>query len=239
MRVVTLLSGGQDSTTALFWALEKWPLEDHCALTFIYGQRHMLAEVEASRRVVEIAAREGTPHERVRGIPHKVLEIPLGTFVPSALVEAEGKLEKTGGPGGLPTSFVPGRNLIFLAYAAAWCGAGGGGKVVIGASAVDYSGYPDCRPDFLNAMGAAMDWAMGEAADVELVAPLLALSKAATVQKARELGEACWRALGESWTCYDPPPPHRLAVPCGTCPACELRAKGFKDAGEIDPACPP
>lgn len=228
MRIVTLLSGGQDSTTALFWAKREWPQDEHCALTFVYGQRHLLAEVEAARAVVELA-----------GVTrHKVLEIPLGTFVPSALVEAEGKLEKTGGPGGLPTSFVPGRNLIFLSYAAAWCAAGGGGVVVIGASAVDYSGYPDCRPRFLRSMADSMTLAMGEAAGVGLDAPLLDLSKAATVRLARVLGPLCWEALGRSWTCYDPPPPHRLREPCGRCPACELRAKGFAEAGETDPALP-
>jgi 7-cyano-7-deazaguanine synthase len=224
-RCVTLLSGGQDSTTALFWAKNAQPTLGHVALTFVYGQRHALAEVEAARRVASLA---GVTH-------HKVLEIPLGSFVPSALVEAEGRIEKTGGPGGLPTSFVPGRNLIFLSYAAAWCAAGGGGSVVIGASAVDYSGYPDCRPEFLVSMSEAMQKAMGEAAGVQLVTPLLYLSKASTVELARSL-PGCWEALGHSWTCYSPPPPHRVAVPCGTCPACELRAKGFADAGEIDPA---
>lgn len=227
MRCVTLLSGGQDSTTALFWAKRAQPALDHVALTFVYGQRHMLAEVEAARRVAKLA---GVTN-------HKVLEIPLGSFVPSALVEAEGKIEKAGGPGGLPTSFVPGRNLIFLSYAAAWCAAGGGGHVVIGASGVDYSGYPDCRPEFMVSMADAMRKAIGEAADVQLVTPLLYLSKSATVQLAREL-LGCWDALGQSWTCYSPPPPHRVAVPCGTCPACELRAKGFAEAGELDPALP-
>lgn len=225
MKIVTLLSGGQDSTTALFWAKRAWPEAEQHALTIRYGQRHDAEEGRAASAVAQLA-----------GARQVVIESQLGGLVPSALTR-DTELCVDGGPANLPTSFVPGRNLVFLSYAAALAGAIGAKKIVLGVSAVDYSGYPDCRPEFIIAAQETVRLALDGLPTPALVTPLVLLSKASTVRLARELGPACWEALGESWTCYDPQhaPLTGTVMPCGVCSACALRAKGFADAGEVDP----
>jgi 7-cyano-7-deazaguanine synthase len=202
--VIVLLSGGQDSTTCLHWALERGPVE---ALVVDYGQRHF-REVGSAMTIANLAG--------VR-LHQGSIEFP----VRSALIDG-GPIGTR--PDGLPTTFVPGRNAALLALAA-----GLGPEVVIGCSSVDYSGYPDCRPNFLAAQEAALSLALDK--PVTIHAPLLHLSKRETVLLAYKLGPECWNALGHSWTCYVGD-----ERPCGECPACVLRAKGFAEAGYPDPA---
>lgn len=223
--ILTLLSGGQDSTTCLFWAKRSWPRERHVALSFDYGQSHAIE----LGRAVRIAALAGAEHRVVNlDLPRRTSELTGGT--PSAPWTTIG--------GDLPATFVPGRNLVFLAHAFAT--APDAKAIVFGASQVDYSGYPDCRAPFIGAMQQAGLEALGGTGPV-LHAPLLYRSKADTVRLARSL-RGCWEALGLSWTCYRPNHGRILLNadkgprPCGACAACLLRAKGFEEAGETDPA---
>jgi 7-cyano-7-deazaguanine synthase len=217
LNVVTLFSGGQDSTTCLHWALAQWPHATHVALSFDYGQRHARELASAAR----IAA--------LSDVEHRIVKVPINALGANALTDASVPV-KEGTDGGLPSTFVPGRNLVFVSLAAGLVGSmGGPGAIVIGASAVDFSGYPDCRPAFVAAAELAVQLALGQS-DVHVHAPLIERSKADTVRLARTLGTRCWRAVGISWTCYEGG--HR---PCGRCPACVLRARGFAEAGERDP----
>jgi 7-cyano-7-deazaguanine synthase len=185
------------------------------ALAIEYGQRHR-RELDAARDIAELA---GVELLRAR------VELPFASGLT--------REERIGlRPDGLPTTFVPGRNALFLALA------GGLAKsltthpagVVIGCSAVDYSGYPDCRPEFLQVQQASLRLAL-DLPGFNVVAPLVDRTKAQTVQLAYELGPECWNALSYSWTCYV-----GGRKPCGECPACVLRAKGFAEAGYPDPA---
>lgn len=214
--MIVLLSGGQDSTTCLYWALRHAAGAPVDALAVDYGQRHR-RELDAARCIANEA---GVQLHLAR------LDLPLA----SALTSGQ---ELGRRPDGLPTTFVPGRNGLFLWAAAGLAKQHGRNTVVIGCSAVDYSGYPDCRPEFLRAQQGAI--ALGlEMPNFTIAAPLIDRSKAQTVRMMRELdvrdGRA-WRALGMSWTCY-----LGGARPCGECPACVLRAKGFAEADLTDPA---
>jgi 7-cyano-7-deazaguanine synthase len=199
---------------------------DVVALSFAYGQRHAV-ELDAACAIAQQA-----------GVRHHVLSLPaLKDIGGSALVDDHLELRRDGGlrdthaPGGLPTSFVPGRNLLFLSTAAALAVAEGTTDIVTGVCQTDYSGYPDCRREFVDAFELAASRAMPSSAGPIVVhTPLMSLTKAETVRLARKL-PGCWEALALTVTCY------RGRPACGVCPACELRARGFADAGEIDPAC--
>jgi 7-cyano-7-deazaguanine synthase len=233
---LVLLSGGQDSTTALAMRLSTKvpPSEPVHALTIDYGQRHRI-ELAAARRVAK--------HFEV---PHDVVKVRFPA--PGSTLTAGGDVQ-TVRADGLPSTFVPGRNLHFLMVAAAHAHALGLTEVVIGASHVDYSGYPDCRPAFLRHAQSAIQTAL-DAPELAVHAPLLYSSKADTVRKMHALGEHAWAGLGLSWTCYDPQTQtkprlrgdrawrglYREHHPCGVCPACVLRAKGFAEVGLDDPA---
>lgn len=225
-RALVLLSGGQDSTTALFWARREYD-EVH-ALTVIYGQRHR-AEVGAARAIAELA----------RVASHSEIAVPIGALgVESALLEPGRVLKASGGlvdhamPEGLPNSYVPGRNLLFLTLAVQRAAVVGAGAVVAGVCETDFSGYPDCREVFVDAFAEAANLALPSSLrPISVETPLMHRSKAETVALARELGDDAWAALGLSVTCYEGKRPG-----CGRCPACELRAKGFREAGEVDPA---
>lgn len=210
---VVLLSGGQDSTTCLFWAMARGPV---AALAIDYGQRHA-RELAAAERIAKFA---GVPLHRAK------LSFP---FV-SGLTDRDARIGTR--LDGLPTTFVPGRNAVFLALAAGVAKEEGHVSVVIGCSAVDYSGYPDCRPGFLMKQREALRDGL-DMPTLEIVAPLVDRTKAQTVQIAYDLGPECWNALAHSWTCY-----LGGERPCGECPACVLRAKGFVEAGYPDPAGP-
>lgn len=252
MKVVVLFSGGQDSTTALFWAKREWPDATFHLLTLPYGQRHERAEIRAAEMIGERLWKRGVL--RGRDV-HAEPVIGPGVFGGgvyengtdqhhSALIDPRQPLT-SGDAKSLPSSFVPGRNLVLLSLAVAHAGVWGADKIVIGANAVDFAGYPDCRGDFLESMDRTASLALGRKpqerfpAESLIAAPLLELSKAQIVKLARELGPDCWEALALTWTCYDP---HWLGTgfqpyqPCGKCSACVIRAKGFADAGEKDPA---
>ena len=218
---VVLLSGGQDSTTCLAWAAARhdsglW--ETVIALSIDYGQRHQ-RELDAASA---IAMRFG--------VQHYVVSLGLGTAIPSALTTPGIGVRLSGGINDLPTTYVPGRNAVFLALAAGVAQAHDLERVVIGCSGVDYSGYPDCRPAFISAQEKALRLAL-DMGRLRIHAPLVDMTKRETVELARTLGPDCWKALALSWTCY-----LGAAQPCLECPACELRARGFNEAGFPDPA---
>jgi 7-cyano-7-deazaguanine synthase len=217
---VVLLSGGLDSATCLLIAREEG-FAVH-ALSFDYGQRH---RVELSRAKA-LAARYGACEHRVERI-----EIPTGT---SALTDSSLPVPKDRlGSEAIPSTYVPARNTVFLAHAVAWAETLRAFDVFLGANALDYSGYPDCRPEFLEAFERMAN--LGTRAGVEggghafrIRAPLLRMTKAEIVRRASELG----LDFGLTSSCYDPAPD---GEPCGHCDSCLLREKGFREAGIADP----
>jgi 7-cyano-7-deazaguanine synthase len=215
-KALVLLSGGQDSTTCLYWAINRFGCEEVSAISFDYGQRHRI-ELECAQA---IAAEAGVKH----------ICLPIDTFTAlggDALTDpdigVEPGVEETAS---LPNTFVPGRNLIFLTYAAARAWRQDIGNIVVGVAQTDYSGYPDCREETITALQQAIR--LGMESDVEIHAPLMHLSKKQTVELARDLGVLDAMAL--THTCYN-----GVRPPCGTCAACRLRAKGFEEAGVEDP----
>ena len=189
------------------------------ALSIDYNQRHRL-ELAAARR---IAASLGA--ER-----HIVLPMDLSAFGGSALT-ADIVVPKTGVEEGIPVTYVPARNTIFLSLALGWAEAAGARDLYIGVNALDYSGYPDCRPEFIAAFEGLAELATKAGVEGEpfrIRAPLQAMTKADIVREGTRLG----LDLGMSWSCYDPAPG---GLHCGLCDSCRLRAKGFEEAGIADP----
>ncbi|MDC7705678.1 7-cyano-7-deazaguanine synthase QueC [Vogesella indigofera] len=217
-KALVVLSGGQDSTTCLFWALREFGAANVEAVTFDYGQRHRI-ELDAARKVAELAGVRQT-------------QLPIDTFAAiggNALTDAAITPEqgaRDDADSTIPNTFVPGRNLIFLSFAAAFAYTRGIEHVVTGVAQTDYSGYPDCRENTLKALELALR--LGMDSRVTLHTPLMFMSKAETVQLAQEVG--AMGAMAWSHTCYNGDVP-----PCGHCAACELRAKGFAEAGIADP----
>jgi 7-cyano-7-deazaguanine synthase len=217
---VLLLSGGLDSYTA--GAIAKAEGYELYALTIRYGQVHA-REVEAARRV---AAALGVAR-------HLELDVPLSKIGGSALV-GDGEIPKDRSPsaGGIPPTYVPARNTVFLSLAMAWAEVLGAGAIVIGVNALDYSGYPDCRPEYLRAfqeLAALATKAGVEGRSLRILAPLLTLTKAEIIRRGLMLGVD----YGLTLSCYDPGPGGR---PCGHCDSCQLRARGFSEAGAADPS---
>jgi 7-cyano-7-deazaguanine synthase len=216
-KAVALLSGGLDSMVAAAIARESgFAL---LALTVDYGQRHRV-ELEAAAR---IAAELGA--ER-----HVVLPLDLRAFGGSALT-ADIAVPKGGLGSDVPVTYVPARNTIFLSLALGWAEAAGAAEIYIGVNALDYSGYPDCRPDFVAAferLAALATKAGDEGGQFRIATPLLHMSKADIVREADRLG----LDAGLSWSCYDPAPG---GSHCGLCDSCRLRARGFEEAGLADP----
>lgn len=219
-QAVVLLSGGLDSATAAALARrEGWTLN---GLTVRYGQVHAV-EIEAARRV---AAALGMAR-------HVELDVDLKAFGGSALV-GDGAIPKSDGgapTADIPATYVPARNTVLLSLALAWAEVIGAERIVIGVNAVDYSGYPDCRPEFIAAfeyLGSLATKAGVEGRGPRIWAPLQDLSKAAIVRLGVELG----LDFGLTHSCYDPGAGGR---PCGRCDSCVLRARGFADAGVVDP----
>lgn len=214
---IVLLSGGLDSMVAAALARERgFALH---ALTIDYNQRHRI-EIEAAER---IAGAVGV-------FRHVVLPLDLTAFGGSALT-AEIDVPKGGVGNDIPVTYVPARNTVFLALALGWAEAAGARDLYIGVNALDYSGYPDCRPAFIRAFEdlAALATKAGDAGERFTVhAPLLEMTKADIAREAARLG----LDAGLSWSCYDPAPDGRH---CGLCDACRLRAKGFAEAGLPDP----
>ena len=219
---VVLLSGGLDSATAAAWATSKgYRLS---ALSIDYGQRHR-CELDAAKNV---AASLGISD-------HVVLPIDLAAFGGSALVDPSMPVPKDRADAdighGIPVTYVPARNTVFLSLALAMAETRGAGAIVLGVNAIDYSGYPDCRPEFLAAFGevARLGTKAGvEGRPIELVAPLVTLSKAEIIRLGLSLG----LDYGLTTSCYDPDIDGR---PCGRCDSCLLRAAGFAAVGATDP----
>jgi 7-cyano-7-deazaguanine synthase len=208
---LVVFSGGQDSTTCLAWALNRFSRVE--AVFFDYGQRHRI-EVESARRIAQ--RRQITLHE---------LSVPtFGEIGGNALVDSDPILLE--GRRGLPSTFVPGRNLVFMTFAGALAWKLGIQDLITGVCQTDYSGYPDCRQDTMEALQKSLE--LGMEWPLRIHTPLMYLTKAQTVALAQT--EGALQDLAYSHTCYE-----GLYPPCGTCPACELRAKGFAEAGIPDP----
>ena len=221
-KAVVLLSGGLDSSTVV--AIAQAQNFEIYALSFSYGQRHT-AELEAA---VEIARQAGV-------VRHVTVDIDLRRFGGSALTDdievPKGRgIEEMAGE--IPVTYVPARNTIFLSYALAWAEVLGAGHIFIGVNAVDYSGYPDCRPEFIEAYERMANLATRVGVEGEtalcIETPLLTLSKAEIILRGIELGVD----YAQTNSCYDP---KDNGAPCQACDACLLRAKGFSDAGLEDP----
>jgi 7-cyano-7-deazaguanine synthase len=217
-RAVVLLSGGLDSTTVLGHARsEGW---EAYALSFDYGQRHR----EELVRAAEVAAMLGAAE-------HRVVRVDLGTFGGSALtaeIEVPKDREEMGED--IPVTYVPARNTVFLSLALAWAETLGAQHIFVVANAVDYSGYPDCRPAYLKAYEAMANLATKAAVEgrrIEIRAPLIDLPKKEIVKRAIALGVD----PAETVTCYQPDEDGRA---CGACDACRIRKAGFADAGIAD-----
>ncbi len=214
---VALISGGLDSYVAAACArADGYRL---LALSIDYNQRHQV-ELAAARRIAGILGAER----------HVVLPIDLSLFGGSALT-ADIDVPKAGVGADIPVTYVPARNTIFLSLALGWAEAAGGRDLFIGVNALDYSGYPDCRPEFIAGFEHLAELATKAGVEGEpfrIHAPLVDMSKADIVRRGTELG----LDLGVSWSCYDPAPG---GVHCGLCDSCRLRAKGFADAGIPDP----
>ena len=223
---VCLVSGGMDSAVVLAEAREQG-FAPH-ALSFRYGQRHAV-ELEAAARVAEALG----------AVEHRTVTVDLSALGGSALTDAmevpKDRSRDVIGEG-VPVTYVPARNAVFLAVALGWAELLGSTDLFVGVNAVDYSGYPDCRPAFLRAFEtlATLATAAGaeEGAAFRVHAPLMELSKAGIVLRGRELEVD----FGLTHTCYDPVPgPDGRALACGRCDACHLRLDGFREAGFEDP----
>jgi len=222
VKAVCLLSGGLDSSTCLAYALREG-YQAH-ALSFDYGQRHRVELAAAARVAAKLGAAE-----------HRVVKIDLRAMGGSALtsdlpVPKDRGWEEMGQ--GIPATYVPARNTIFLSFALAWAEALGASDIFIGVNAIDYSGYPDCRPEYIEAFERMANLATQAGVErgvrYRIHTPLIRLSKAEIVRLAVDLGVD----LRLTHSCYDPA---EDGGPCGGCDSCLLRRKGFEEAGIADP----
>lgn len=219
-KAIVLLSGGIDSTTCV--AIAKSEGFEICAMSFAYGQRHHV-ELSASRRVAAFfSVRE-----------HRVVTIDLKAFGGSSLTSTldvpKGRLDKKNRDE-IPNTYVPARNTIFLSFALGWAEVLGCGDIFIGVNALDYSGYPDCRPEYIKAFQAMANLATRAAVeghDLTLHAPLVNLTKAQIIRRGLDLGVD----YSLTHSCYDPNPEGHA---CGACDSCLIRKKGFEEAGVKD-----
>lgn len=219
-KAVVLLSGGIDSTTTL--AIAKAEGYDCHALSFDYGQRHKIELVAAKRVAQKIGVKE-----------HLIISFDMrkigGSALTSSIEVPEGEVE------GIPVTYVPARNTIFLSFALAWAEVLQCSSIFIGANVMDYSGYPDCRPEYLDAFEKMAN--LGTKIAVEgkinfkIEAPLLYMTKGEIIKKGIALGVD----YSLTWSCYDPKGDPENPIPCLKCPSCNYRLKGFKEAGIVDP----
>lgn len=217
---VVLLSGGMDSATALAVASRN-QARVHC-LTVVYGQRH-LREIRSARQLAR----------HFGATTHRIVRLPLRDLLRSALTDARRRLPRphgAGAPARIPATYVPARNTILLSIALGYAESIGAEAIYIGANAVDYSGYPDCRPEYFRAFERLARLAtragVEKGVSIHIEAPLLRLSKAEIVR----LGERFGVPWAQTWSCYA-----GGRRPCGRCDACVLRAHGFATAGVRDP----
>ena len=223
-RALVLFSGGQDSTTCLAWALSRFAAVE--TLGFDYGQRHRV-ELDCRAAIRQALGAPGGLGEAKLGQDHLIRLDALAAMSDTALTR---EVAITMGQNGLPSTFVPGRNLIFLAFAGALAYRRGCRHIVLGVCETDYSGYPDCRDDTIKAMQVALN--LGLEARFVLHTPLMWRDKAATFALAQELGEEALVDLVVELThsCYlgDRTHRHEWGYGCGDCPACRLRAEGWR-----------
>src|SRR5208283_4883402 len=229
-KAVVLLSGGLDSATAA--AIAKADGYEVHALSFDYAQRHRV-ELESARRVAE----------GLGILNHLFIKFDLREIGGSALTsDIEVPKDRIGGPAVIPVTYVPARNTIFLSFALSWAEVLEAPHIFIGANAIDYSGYPDCRPEYFRAFEAMSNLSTKISVEgkmhFKIHAPLISLTKAGIIKKGISLG----LDYAQTWSCYDPQkvtlkeePENRRYVPCGRCDSCVLRAKGFREAGLSDP----
>ncbi|AKU14137.1 ExsB protein [Azoarcus sp. CIB] len=217
-RAVILLSGGLDSATCL--AIARDMGFETYALSVAYGQRHA-AELDAARRIAAaLGARE-----------HRIASVELGQFGGSALTDDKIPVPVEGSTGGIPVTYVPARNTVMLSIALAWAEVLGANHIFVGVNAVDYSGYPDCRPEFIAAFETMANLATKagvEGTRLRIHAPLIALSKADIIRRGSALGVD----YGQTVSCYQADDAGRA---CGMCDACRLRRAGFEAAAVPDP----
>lgn len=225
-KVVVLLSGGQDSTVCLYLAVKNHGEDNVVSMTVDYGQNHRV-EIGAAKDISKRA-----------GVRHMVLKCPALSSIGGSSLTTGGETSPEGGypdaevSNGLPTSYVPCRNLVFLSLASALAVSEGASTIYTGVCETDYSGYPDCRIEFIGSVEKSCNLAAPSSArPLRIVSPLISLTKGQIVKLARELGADCWSAMADSVTCYA-----GGKSSCQVCPSCKLRAKGFSDAGEKDPA---
>jgi len=212
-RAVVLLSGGLDSATTLYFARKKG-FRCFC-LIFDYGQRHK-KEIGSAVKIAQDA-----------GASYKIIKISL-PWQGSALLDKRIKISR--GKKGIPNTYVPGRNIIFLSFALSYAEAIGAGAIFIGAHIQDYSGYPDCRPQFYQAFGRVISTGTKsgvEKKEIRIITPLINKGKAEIIR----LGENLGVPFALTRSCYE-----GASRPCGRCDSCYFRARGFKEAGIIDPA---
>lgn len=216
MKAIVVLSGGMDSAVCLAWAMERF---SHVStVSFDYGQRH-IKEVEAAKAMVEHL-----------NVPHFQVALKCFDNSPSALVRSDKDVSTIDSKNGLPASFVPGRNLVFLTQAAAMAVAMDANALVTGVCQTDFSGYPDCRQRTISMLEDALS--LGIDQPITIHTPLMYMTKAETVRLMERL-QSGRELVAMSWTCYEGGP-----TPCSKCPSCVLRAKGFEEAGVPDPALP-
>lgn len=221
-RAIVLLSGGLDSSTVL--AIAKAEGFETFALSFNYGQRHQI-ELESARKVAA----------HFKATEHKIIKPDLRAIGGSALTDEievpkdRSDLEITDG---IPVTYVPARNTVFLSYALAWAETLETGHIFVGVNVLDYSGYPDCRPEYIDAYQAMANLATKGAVEgtipVKIHTPLIRMTKAEIIRRGSELGVD----YGMTSSCYDP---ENTGKPCRMCDSCLLRAKGFSEAGLPDP----
>jgi len=221
-RAVVLASGGLDSTTTM--AIAKHDGYDIFALSFNYGQRHKV-ELEAAKTVADCFGAK----------KHLTLRLDLGAIGGSALIDdisvPHGRGLEEISSGGIPITYVPARNTIFLSYALAWAEVLDAADIFIGVNAVDFSGYPDCRPEFIQAFERMANLATKagvEGKGITIQTPIIHMTKAEIIKKGVSLGVD----YSMTHSCYDPAEDGR---PCGKCDSCLLRKKGFEEAGLSDP----
>ncbi len=222
MKAVCLLSGGLDSTTCLAVARRRG--YECYALSFDYGQRHRI-ELVSARQVAE----------KFGAIKHVVMPVDLRVLGGSALTDdiavPKGR-DQQEMAGGIPVTYVPARNTVFLSFALAWAEVLGASDIFIGVNAIDYSGYPDCRPEFIGAFTNMANLATKAGVEgrtsIRIHTPLIELSKADIIRLGSDLGVD----FGLTHSCYDP---DEVGRPCGECDSCILRKKGFAEAGLTDP----
>jgi 7-cyano-7-deazaguanine synthase len=221
-KAVVLVSGGIDSTTCLAIAGDEG--YEAFAVSFDYGQRHR-AELKAAKRVAKVLGASG----------HLILDLPLATIGGSALtsgIEVPKDVPIEEMQSRIPVTYVPARNTVFLSLALAWAETLGAPDIFIGVNALDYSGYPDCRPEFIESFEKMANLALKECVEgrmrIRIHTPLIEMTKAQIIKKGVELGVD----FSMTHSCYDPDPFDRA---CGRCDSCILRKKGFAEAGIADP----